>query len=194
MFSLCSNSIYCRYAPIRYEINPSFAQQTYRVRQHISNAIGVYRKSREGFISMRDTPLRASRYWVGFVFCLWSFSVLNLCKFLEFARFAQDSLWFKEFLAQNRVRKSPPRNQRKGHRKMSFFRWLQWSAPAEHEKLSRASPYEASLWLMERFVCASLHGVSNLLQDAALYRRKPMLHIRKANASLKKFHDSGAKW
>ena len=23
MFSLCSNSIYCRYAPIRYEINPS---------------------------------------------------------------------------------------------------------------------------------------------------------------------------
>ena len=48
-----SNSIYCRCAPIRYEINPSFAQQTYRVRQHISNAIGVYRKSREGFISMR---------------------------------------------------------------------------------------------------------------------------------------------
>ena len=62
MFSLCSNSIYCRYAPIRYEINPSFAQQAYRVRQHISNAIGVYRKSREGFISMRDTPLRVSRY------------------------------------------------------------------------------------------------------------------------------------
>ena len=30
MFSLCSNSIYCRFAPIRYEINPSFAQQTYR--------------------------------------------------------------------------------------------------------------------------------------------------------------------
>ena len=30
MFSLCSNSIYCRYAPIRYEINPSFAKQTYR--------------------------------------------------------------------------------------------------------------------------------------------------------------------
>ena len=25
MFSLCSNSIYCRYASIRYEINPSFA-------------------------------------------------------------------------------------------------------------------------------------------------------------------------
>ena len=49
----CSNSIYCRYAPIRYEINPSFAQQTYRVRQHISNAAGVYRKSREGFISLR---------------------------------------------------------------------------------------------------------------------------------------------
>ena len=62
MFSLCSNSIYCRYAPIRYEINPLFAQQTYRVRQHISNATGVYRKSREGFISMRDTPLRVSRY------------------------------------------------------------------------------------------------------------------------------------
>ena len=48
-----SSSIYCRSAPIRYEINPSFAKQTYRVRQHISNAIGVYRKSREGFISMR---------------------------------------------------------------------------------------------------------------------------------------------
>ena len=53
MFSLYSNSIYCRFAPIRYEINPSFAQQTYRVRQHISNATGVYRKSRKGFISMR---------------------------------------------------------------------------------------------------------------------------------------------
>ena len=57
-----SNSIYCRYAPIRYEINPSFAKQTYRVRQHISFATGEYRKSREGFISMRDTPLRVSRY------------------------------------------------------------------------------------------------------------------------------------
>ena len=54
MFSLCSNSIYCRYASIRYEINPSFAKQTYRVRQHISNAAGVYRKSRKGFISTRD--------------------------------------------------------------------------------------------------------------------------------------------
>ena len=32
-----SNSIYCRFAPIRYEINPSFAKQTYRVRQHISS-------------------------------------------------------------------------------------------------------------------------------------------------------------
>ena len=52
-----SSSIYCRFAPIRYEINPSFAKQTYRVRQHISNAAGVYRKSRKGFISMRDTPL-----------------------------------------------------------------------------------------------------------------------------------------
>ena len=48
-----SSSIYCRSAPIRYEINPSFAKQTYRVRQHISNAAGVYRKSRKGFISMR---------------------------------------------------------------------------------------------------------------------------------------------
>ena len=48
-----SSSIYCRYAPIRYEINPSFAMQTYRVRKHISNAEGVYRKSRKGFISMR---------------------------------------------------------------------------------------------------------------------------------------------
>ena len=38
---------------IRYEIDPSFAKQTYRVRQHISNAVGVYRKSRKGFISMR---------------------------------------------------------------------------------------------------------------------------------------------
>ncbi len=69
MFSLCSNSIYCRYAPIRYEINPSFAQQTYRVRQHISNATGVYRKSREGFISMRDLSvkditLRIGESWV----------------------------------------------------------------------------------------------------------------------------------
>ena len=32
-----SSSIYCRSAPIRYEINPSFAKQTYRVRQHISS-------------------------------------------------------------------------------------------------------------------------------------------------------------
>ena len=31
------SSIYCRSAPIRYEINPSFAKQTYRVRQHISS-------------------------------------------------------------------------------------------------------------------------------------------------------------
>ena len=30
ILSLCSSSIYCRYASIRYEINPSFAQQTYR--------------------------------------------------------------------------------------------------------------------------------------------------------------------
>ena len=30
IFSLCSNSIYCRFASIRYEINPSFAKQTYR--------------------------------------------------------------------------------------------------------------------------------------------------------------------
>ena len=65
-----SSSIYCRSAPIRYEINPSFAQQTYRVRQHISNAIGVYRKSREGFISMRDTPLRVSRYVCGFCYIM----------------------------------------------------------------------------------------------------------------------------
>ena len=36
-FRYCSSSIYCRYAPIRYEINPSFAKQTYRVRQHISS-------------------------------------------------------------------------------------------------------------------------------------------------------------
>jgi len=32
-----SSSIYCRFAPIRYKINPSFAKQTYRVRQHISS-------------------------------------------------------------------------------------------------------------------------------------------------------------
>ena len=37
MLSLRSSSIYCRYAPIRYVINPSFAKQTYRVRQHISS-------------------------------------------------------------------------------------------------------------------------------------------------------------
>ena len=74
MLSLCSSSIYCRYVSIRYEINPSFAKQTYRVRQHISNAIGVYRKSREGFISMRDTPLRVSRYIALFIFCAWSVS------------------------------------------------------------------------------------------------------------------------
>ena len=36
MLSLRSSSIYCRSAPIRYEINPSFATQTYRVRQQIS--------------------------------------------------------------------------------------------------------------------------------------------------------------
>ena len=53
MLSLRSSSVYCRYAPIRYEINPSFAKQAYRVRKHISNAVGVYRKSCEGFISMR---------------------------------------------------------------------------------------------------------------------------------------------
>ena len=53
MSLLRSSSIYCRFAPIRYEINPSFAKQTYRVRQHISNAAGVYRKSRKGFISIR---------------------------------------------------------------------------------------------------------------------------------------------
>ena len=53
---------------IRYEINPSFAKQTYRVRQHISNAAGVYRKSCKGFISMRDTLLRVSRYRAVFVF------------------------------------------------------------------------------------------------------------------------------
>ena len=29
-----------------------------------------------------------------------------------------------------------------------------------HEKRSRASPYEASLRLTERFVCASLHGAT----------------------------------
>ena len=51
MLSLRSSSIYCRYASIRYEINPSFAKQTYRVRQHISNAAGAYRKSHKGFIS-----------------------------------------------------------------------------------------------------------------------------------------------
>ena len=83
MFSLCSNSIYCRYAPIRYEINPSFAQQTYRVRQHISNAIGVYRKSREGFISMRDTPLGVSRYSVGFLCIILSVNRLKIrCRML----------------------------------------------------------------------------------------------------------------
>ena len=40
-----SSSIYCRFAPIRYEINPSFAQQTYR-------------KSLEGFIPMRDLSVK----------------------------------------------------------------------------------------------------------------------------------------
>ena len=59
--------------------------------------------------------------------------------------------------------------------------------------MKQSQKFAKRIWLMERFVCAALHGVSNLLQDAALYRRKPMLHIRKANASLKKFHDSGAK-
>ena len=49
MLSLRSSSIYCRCAPIRYEINPSFAKYTYQ-------------KSHKGFISMRDTPLRVSRY------------------------------------------------------------------------------------------------------------------------------------
>ena len=37
ILSLRSSSIYCRYVPIRYEINPSFAEQTYRVRKHISS-------------------------------------------------------------------------------------------------------------------------------------------------------------
>ena len=46
MFSLCSNSIYCRHAPIRYEINPfrfwhisplARNAKAYRVRQHISS-------------------------------------------------------------------------------------------------------------------------------------------------------------
>ncbi len=54
MLSVRSSSIYCRLATIRYKIDPSFAKQTYRVCQHISNAAGIYRKSRKGFISLRD--------------------------------------------------------------------------------------------------------------------------------------------
>ena len=63
IFSKQKNRYILACARIRYDINPSFAKRAYRVRQHISNAESVYRKSRKGFISMHcvlsDTMLNS---------------------------------------------------------------------------------------------------------------------------------------
>ena len=51
-----------------------------------------------------------------------------------------------------------------------------------HEKRSRASPYEASLRLTERLLCASLHGN----EVAASYERSECFISAQADASLTK--------
>ena len=53
-------------------------------------------------------------------------------------------------------------SKQKALRKKCFLFW-KWSAPAVHEKWSRASPYEASLRLTELLMCASLHGTADFV-------------------------------
>ena len=74
MFSLCSNSIYCRYAPIRYEINPVLAiylplwgrHRNQRAALYIISACRVYHhafaciSSTIGCISHSPPPLRGA--------------------------------------------------------------------------------------------------------------------------------------
>ena len=60
MFSLCSNSIYCHCASIRYEINPSFAKQTYRA-VGISSCVSNISKIPLGIYLDACSPLRITR-------------------------------------------------------------------------------------------------------------------------------------
>ena len=55
-----SNSIYCRFAPIRYEINPSFAKQTY-LAEGISSCVSNISKIPRGIYLAACSPLRITR-------------------------------------------------------------------------------------------------------------------------------------
>ena len=60
MLSLRSSSIYCRCASIRYEINPSFAKQTYRA-VGISSCVSNISKIPSGIYLDACSPLRITR-------------------------------------------------------------------------------------------------------------------------------------